>query len=69
MRISEAFREKPLLIVYICSGDPSPEATPDLVRRLARAGADIIELGLPTQIPWQTAPPSRQRHKERLPRA
>ena len=42
MRISEAFREKPLLIVYICAGDPSPAATPDLVRRLARAGADII---------------------------
>ncbi len=47
MRISEAFLHSPLLIVYICSGDPTPEATPDLVKRLVRAGADIIELGLP----------------------
>ena len=56
MRISEAFREKPLLIVYICSGDPSPEATPDLVKRLALAGADIIELGLPHSDPVADGP-------------
>jgi tryptophan synthase alpha chain len=56
MRISEAFRGKPLLIVYICAGDPSPAATPDLVRRLARAGADIIELGLPHSDPLADGP-------------
>jgi len=56
MRISEAFSHKPLLIVYICSGDPTPEATPDLVKRLARAGADIIELGLPHSDPIADGP-------------
>ncbi len=56
MRISEAFRDKPLLIVYICSGDPSPKATPDLVKRLALAGADIIELGLPHSDPVADGP-------------
>jgi tryptophan synthase alpha chain len=56
MRISEAFLHKPLLIVYICSGDPSPEATPDLVKRLVRAGADIIELGLPHSDPIADGP-------------
>ena len=56
MRISEAFQAKPLLIVYICAGDPSPAATPDLVRRLARAGADIIELGLPHSDPLADGP-------------
>ena len=56
MRISEAFREAPLLIVYICAGDPSPEATPDLVRRLVAAGADIIELGLPHSDPIADGP-------------
>lgn len=56
MRISEAFLKKPLLIVYICAGDPTPEATPDLVRRLARAGADIIELGLPHSDPVADGP-------------
>jgi tryptophan synthase alpha chain len=56
MRISEAFHNKPLLIVYICAGDPTPEATPDLVKRLVRAGADIIELGLPHSDPIADGP-------------
>lgn len=56
MKISEAFKEAPLLIVYICAGDPSPEATPELVRRLAAAGADIIEIGLPHSDPIADGP-------------
>ena len=56
MKISEAFKEAPLLIVYICAGDPTPAATPDLVRRLAAAGADIIELGLPHSDPIADGP-------------
>jgi tryptophan synthase alpha chain len=56
MKISEAFKAGPLLIVYICAGDPSPKATPDLVRRLAAAGADIIELGLPHSDPIADGP-------------
>lgn len=56
MRLSEAFEKGPLLIVYLCSGDPSPGATPELVRRLVRAGADIIELGLPHSDPIAEGP-------------
>jgi tryptophan synthase alpha chain len=56
MKISEAFKKAPLLIVYICAGDPTPAATPDLVRRLAAAGADIIELGLPHSDPIADGP-------------
>jgi tryptophan synthase alpha chain len=56
MRISEAFKKAPLLIVYICAGDPTPAATPDLVCRLAAAGADIIELGLPHSDPIADGP-------------
>src|SRR5512137_308905 len=56
MRISEAFDHKPLLIVYICAGDPSPDATVDMAKRIARAGADIIELGLPHSDPIADGP-------------
>jgi len=56
MRITEAFENGPLLIVYLCSGDPSPGATPELVRRLVGAGADIIELGLPHSDPIADGP-------------
>lgn len=56
MRISEAFKNGPLLIVYLCAGDPSPAATPELVRRLVNAGADIIEMGLPHSDPIADGP-------------
>jgi tryptophan synthase alpha chain len=56
MKISEAFLHKPLLIVYICAGDPTPESTPALVKRLERAGADVIELGLPHSDPIADGP-------------
>ncbi|MDD1751561.1 MAG: tryptophan synthase subunit alpha [Methanotrichaceae archaeon] len=56
MSISETFQHKPLLIVYICAGDPSPEATPLLAKKIADAGADIIELGLPHSDPVADGP-------------
>lgn len=56
MKISEAFEHSPLLITYICAGDPSPEATPELITRISKAGADIIELGLPHSDPVADGP-------------
>jgi len=56
MKISEVFISRPLLIVYICAGDPSSEATKDIALRLARAGADIIEFGLPHSDPIADGP-------------
>jgi tryptophan synthase alpha chain len=56
MRLNQAFERQPLLITYICAGDPTPEATPDLVRRLASAGADVVELGLPHSDPIADGP-------------
>jgi tryptophan synthase alpha chain len=53
MRLAEAFRRRPLLIAYICAGAPSPEATVGIAELLARAGADVVEIGLPpsTRLP------------------
>jgi tryptophan synthase alpha chain len=56
MKISKAFENRPLLIVYICSGDPTPQATVGLAKRIAKAGADIIELGLPHSDPIADGP-------------
>lgn len=38
-------------VAYIAAGDPHPEATPDLVCALERAGTDIVELGIPFSDP------------------
>ena len=43
-------------IPYVCAGDPDMGFTVELVRRLADAGADIIELGLPFSDPVADGP-------------
>ncbi len=55
-RIDRKFRElkergQKAFVAYITAGDPSPEATPELVFALERAGADIVELGVPFSDP------------------
>ena len=48
------------LIAYITAGDPSYEATADLVLALERAGADLIELGVPFSDPMADGPVIQQ---------
>jgi tryptophan synthase alpha chain len=55
-RIDRKFRElkargQKAFVAYITAGDPSPERTPELVLALERAGADIVELGVPFSDP------------------
>ncbi len=55
-RIDRKFRElkargQKAFVAYITAGDPSPESTPELVWALERAGADIVELGVPFSDP------------------
>lgn len=55
-RIDRKFRElkaraQKAFVAYITAGDPSPEQTPELVWALERAGADIVELGIPFSDP------------------
>ncbi len=55
-RIDRKFRElkargQKAFVAYITGGDPTPERTPDLVWALERAGADIVELGIPFSDP------------------
>ncbi len=43
-------------VPYLTFGYPSPEATPRLLRGLADAGADVIELGVPFSDPLADGP-------------
>ncbi len=43
-------------IAYVCAGDPDAHFTVEQVVRLSRAGADIIELGLPFSDPVADGP-------------
>lgn len=44
------------LIPYITAGDPKPAVTPELMKTLRDAGADIIELGVPFSDPMADGP-------------
>ena len=44
------------LIPYVTTGDPSIEATLDVMRALVAAGADVIELGVPFSDPMADGP-------------
>ena len=60
-RLAGAFRARrtaggAAFIPYLTFGYPSPEDTPRLLRRLAEAGADVIELGVPFSDPLADGP-------------
>jgi tryptophan synthase alpha chain len=55
-RIDRKFRElraqsQKAFVAYITAGDPNPARTPELVWALERAGADVVELGVPFSDP------------------
>jgi tryptophan synthase alpha chain len=51
-----ARERKKALIPYVTAGDPQPRLTVPLMHALARAGADVIELGVPFSDPMADGP-------------
>jgi tryptophan synthase alpha chain len=48
--------EPKVLVAYLCIGDPSLEESVDLARTCIRAGADVVELGVPFSDPAADGP-------------
>jgi tryptophan synthase alpha chain len=55
-RVEQAFAKGKALIPFITAGDPDLETTEKLVLAMARAGADLIELGIPFSDPVAEGP-------------
>jgi tryptophan synthase alpha chain len=60
-RIDAAFRDlrregRTGLVTYVTAGDPDLERSRDILIRLARAGADILEVGVPFSDPLADGP-------------
>lgn len=68
-RLTDVFKtarrqERAAFIPYITAGDPSLERTVELALALERAGADVLELGVPFSDPMADGP-TNQRAAER----
>ena len=55
-RIAEAFAKGKAFIPFITCGDPDLETTAKVVRAAVKAGADLIELGIPFSDPTAEGP-------------
>src|SRR6266404_2498542 len=51
-----AFKSKPALVAYVTCGDPDLDTTREVILAAARAGADVIELGVPFSDPVADGP-------------
>lgn len=70
-RIEEKFAQlkksqRQALIPYITAGDPTPKATVPLMHALVKAGADLIELGIPFSDPVADGPVIEAAHHRAL---
>ncbi len=55
-RIQSAFSNKKAFIAFVTAGDPTLEVTKELVIRMEKEGADLIELGIPFSDPVAEGP-------------
>ena len=51
-----ARRGRKALIPYVTAGDPHADTTPQIMRAMVEAGADVIELGVPFSDPMADGP-------------
>lgn len=49
--LNSAFESGRALICYLTAGDPSPEKSVEFIKTASKAGADIIEVGIPFSDP------------------
>ncbi|MDD6730994.1 MAG: tryptophan synthase subunit alpha, partial [Eggerthellaceae bacterium] len=55
-KIARAFAQGNAFIPFVTCGDPTIETTEAVVRSMAAAGADLIELGIPFSDPTAEGP-------------
>jgi tryptophan synthase alpha chain len=61
-RISETFARcraegRAALVTFVMSGDPDPETSLKILEALPKAGADVVEFGMPFTDPMADGPP------------
>ena len=62
--IYKAFENKKAFIPFVTGGNPDLETTKNLLIAMEKAGADLIEIGIPFSDPIAEARSSRKRARE-----
>ena len=55
-RIQKAFENKKAFIAFLTAGDPALDKTEEYILEMERAGADLIEIGIPFSDPIAEGP-------------
>ena len=59
-KIGQAFKKGKAFIGFLTAGDPSMEKTYEYILTMEKAGADLIEIGIPFSDPIAEASSSRE---------
>ena len=65
-KIKKAFDHGKAFIPFLTCGDPDLDTTEELIKTIAAAGADLIELGLPFSDPIAEGPVIREANTRAL---
>ena len=67
-RIDKLFKDKKtnILSIYFTAGYPNLDSTTDIIRTLAEAGADMIEIGMPFSDPMADGPVIQRSNEKAL---
>lgn len=70
-RLSQRFADlkssnRKALVTYIVNGDPTPDITLNAMHALVKAGADVLELGVPFSDPMAEGPVIQKAHERAL---
>ena len=55
-KIKNAFKDEKAFIGFLTAGDPTPEKTVEFILEMEKAGADLIEIGIPFSDPVAEGP-------------
>ena len=59
--VSKAFENGKAFVAFLTAGDPSLDKTEEFIVEMARAGADLIEIGIPFSMDTRNSAPAVRR--------
>ena len=58
-KIADAFKNGKAFIGFLTAGDPDLDTTKKIIKKVAQAGCDLVEIGIPFSDPQRPAPRNR----------